>query len=107
MNNSSAQILGSADANFSMSNPLAQYIQLLPEEAVGRMHQPTAEAAEMMQGNIIGVLGALPSQAFDMSITTSKQNMGKLMASAMAYGYFLHTAEQRMALEKTLPQLEL
>ncbi len=105
MNDSSAQALGLTNASLSIDNALAQYIQALPEEAVARMHQPADEAAEMMKGNIMGMLGVLPSQAFDISITTSKENLGQLMASAMAYGYFLHTAEQRMALEKTLPQL--
>ena len=107
MNDSSAQAVSSTSASFGIDNALAHYIQALPEEAVGRMHQPAAEAVKLMEHNIIGMLGALPSEAFDMSITTSRQNLGQLMASAMAYGYFLHTAEQRMALEKTLPQLEL
>ena len=105
MNDSSAQALGSMNTNLSIDNALAQYIQALPEEAVGRMHQPAEEAVKLMERNIMVMLGALPSEAFDMSITTSKENLGQLMASAMAYGYFLHTAEQRMALEKTLPQL--
>ena len=61
----------------------------------------------MMQSNIIGILGILSSQAFDMNITTFRENLGQPMASAMTYGYFLHTVEQRMALKKTLPQLEL
>ena len=107
MNDSSAQALSSTNTSLGIDNALAQYIQALPEEAVRRMHQPADEAAEMMKGNIMGMLSVLPSEAFDMSITTSRQNLGQLMASAMAYGYFLHTAEQRMALEKTLPQLEL
>ena len=105
MNDSSAQALSSTNTSLGIDNALAQYIQALPEEAVRRLHQPADEAVKRMEGNIMGMLGALPSGAFDMSITTSKQNLGQLMASAMAYGYFLHTAKQRMALEKTLPQL--
>ena len=107
MNDSSAQAMSSTSASLGIDNALAQYIQALPEEAVGRMNQPAAEAVKLMEHNIMRMLGALPSEAFDMSITTSRQDLGQLMASAMAYGYFLHTAEQRMALEKTLPQLEL
>jgi Protein of unknown function (DUF760) len=107
MNDSSAQILGSADANFGTNNPLAQYIQSLPEEAIVRMHQPDPDAAKLIEGNIMGMLGALPSQLFDVNVTMSRQALGQLIGTAMVYGYFLHTAEQRMALEKTLPQLEL
>ena len=107
MNDSSAQALSSTNASLGIDNALAQYIQALPEEAVARLHQPADEAVKLMEGNIMGMLGVLPSEAFDMSITTSRQNLGQLIASAMAYGYFLHTAEQRIALEKTLPQFEL
>jgi Protein of unknown function (DUF760) len=107
MNDSSAQILGSANATLGTDNALGQYIQALPEEAIARMHQPAPEAAKLMESNIMGMLGVLPSQAFDVAITTSKQDLGQWIASAMAYGYFLHTAEQRMALENTLPQLGL
>lgn len=104
MNNSTAQALGSFDAPFNMTNPLAEYIQSLPEDAIARMHQPDSDAAKLMQNNLIGMLGVLPSQHFDVSITTSREDLGQLMASAMAYGYFLHTAEQRMALEDRFPE---
>jgi Protein of unknown function (DUF760) len=107
MNDSSAQILGSANANFGMSNPLAQYIQSLPEEAIGRMHQPAEDVRKLMEGNIMGLLGTLPSPLFDMNVSMSRDALGQLIGSAMVYGYFLHTAEQRMALEKSLPQLQL
>jgi Protein of unknown function (DUF760) len=104
MNDSSAQILGSDNFPFGSENSLAQYIQALPQEAVVRMHQPATDAAKLMEGNVVGMLGALPSQLFDVSITTNRQTLGQLMASAMVYGYFLRTAEQRMDLENTLPQ---
>ena len=107
MNDSSAQALGLTNASLGIGNALAQYIQALPEETIARMHQPAEEAVKLIERNIMGMLGVLPSQAFEMIITTSRENLGQLMASAMAYGYFLHTAEQRMALEKALPQLEL
>lgn len=103
MNDSSAQILGSANSSFGMENSLAQFIQTLPEEVITRMHQPATDAAGMMEGNVMGMLGALPSQLFEVNITTNRQTLAQLMASAMAYGYFLHSAEQRMTLENTLP----
>jgi Protein of unknown function (DUF760) len=52
----------------------------------------------------MGMLGVLPGGGFDVSVSTSRENLGQLMASAMAYGYFLHVAEQRMALANTFPQ---
>ncbi|NJM74507.1 MAG: DUF760 domain-containing protein [Acaryochloridaceae cyanobacterium RU_4_10] len=103
MNDSTAQTLGSFNSPFS-TNPLAQYIQSLPQEAIAQMHQPEIDAAKLMEGNIIGLLGALPSQHFDVTIATSRESLGQLLASAMVYGYFLHTAEQRMALENAFPE---
>jgi hypothetical protein len=99
MNNSTTQSLGSFDSPFSMDNPLAKYIQSLPEDAIARMSQPASDSIKLMEGNLRGMLGVLPSQHFDVNIMTSRENLGQLMASAMAYGYFLHVAEQRMALE--------
>ena len=106
MNHSTTQSLGSFDSPFSMDNPLAKYIQSLPEDAIARMHQPALDAAKLMEGNLRGMLGVLPGQLFDVNIMTSRENLGQLMASAMAYGYFLHVAEQRMALANTFPQAD-
>ena len=103
MNHSTTQSLGSFDSPFSMDNPLAKYILSLPEDAIARMHQPASDAAKLMEGNLRGMLGVLPGQHFDVNIMTSRENLGQLMASAMTYGYFLHVAEQRMALANTFP----
>ncbi|WP_404786999.1 DUF760 domain-containing protein [Altericista sp. CCNU0014] len=104
MNDSTPQTLGSFNNPFGTDNPLAQYIQSLPQDALVQMHQPAMDAAKLMEGNLMGLLGTLPSQHFDVAVTTSRESLGQLMASAMVYGYFLHTAEQRMALESALPQ---
>jgi phage terminase small subunit len=83
MNDSSAQILGSADANFGTNNLLAQYIQSLPKEAIARMHQPATDAAKLMEGDVMGMLGALPSQLFEVNVTMNRQALGQLIGSAM------------------------
>ena len=107
MNDSSTPMLGATDFPVNANNPLAQYIQALPKDTVARMHQPDKDAAKLMEGNVMGMLGALPGEFFDVNITTSRQALGQLMASAMVYGYFLHTAEHRMELENILPQSDL
>ena len=72
-------------------------------EMMSQLSKPTSpEVLQVMERNIIGLLGALPSEHFDVSITTSRENLGRLLASAMISGYFLRNAEQRMALEKSL-----
>ena len=49
---------------------------------------------------------------FDVEITTNRENLGRLLASAMMSGYFLRGAEQRMTFEDSLmsadsaPELE-
>jgi len=48
------------------------------------------------------MLGILPPQDFNVTITTSRDNLGRLLASAMIKGYFLRNAEQRMAFDKSL-----
>ncbi len=106
MNHSTTQSLGSFNSPFSMDNPLAQYIQSLPEDAIARMSQPDSDAIKLMEGNLRGMLGVLPGQHFDVHVSTNRENLGQLMASAMAYGYFLHVAEQRMALENNFPQAD-
>jgi hypothetical protein len=55
-----------------------------------------------MERNIVGMLGTLPPDDFDMTITTSREHLGRILASAMVNGYFLHSAQQRMAFEKSL-----
>jgi Protein of unknown function (DUF760) len=54
-----------------------------------------------MEHNIIGLLGGLPSQHFEITVTTSREDLGRLLASAMMSGYFLRSAEQRLAFEQS------
>jgi len=55
-----------------------------------------------MERNIVGLLGNLPSEHFGVTVTTNREHLGRLLASAMISGYFLRNAEQRMAFEKSL-----
>lgn len=72
-------------------------------ETIARLSQPASpEVFQAMERNIIGLLGALPSEHFDVAITTTREDLGRLLASAMMSGYFLRNAEQRMAIEHSL-----
>lgn len=55
-----------------------------------------------MERNIIGLLGNLPSEHFGVTVSTSREHLGRLLASAMMSGYFLRNAEQRLGFEKSL-----
>ena len=57
---------------------------------------------EIIKHNVQGLLGMLPSDQFDVKITSSKDNIANLLSSAMMTGYFLRQMEQRKELEQTL-----
>ena len=83
-------------------NLLWQYVQSLSPDTVSHLSKPTSqEVFQVMERNIVGLLGNIPSEQFNVSVTTSRENLGKLLASAMISGYFLRNAEQRMTFEKS------
>jgi hypothetical protein len=85
------------------SNPLWTYVQSLPPETAARLSQPESkEVLQVMERSIVSMLGGLPLEQFDVTITTSRQQLGRLIASAMMSGYFLRNAEQRMNFEASM-----
>ncbi|MEC4984366.1 MAG: DUF760 domain-containing protein [Oscillatoria sp. PMC 1068.18] len=83
-------------------NSLSRYIHSLDPEKVAQLSQASPEVAQIIERNIIGLLGGLPHEDFDVEITTSRDNLGRLLASATLGGYFLRNAEQRLDLETQL-----
>ncbi|HSM82924.1 MAG TPA: DUF760 domain-containing protein [Nodosilinea sp.] len=105
MSNSSgkAQDLFNGFKNSERANSLMQYVHSMSPETIAQLSNPAStDVQQMMEHNIIGLLGGLPSQHFDVEITTNRENLGRLLASAMMSGYFLRGAEQRMAFEDSL-----
>jgi len=84
------------------SDFLWQYVQSLQPEVMAELSKPSMEVAKVMERNLTGMLGNLPPEHFGVMITTTKENLGRLLASAMVNGYFLRNAEQRMGFEKYL-----
>lgn len=83
-------------------NALWQYVQSLSPETVAQLSQPDSqEVFQIIEHNIIGLLGNLPNDNFDVAISTNRESLGRLLASAMMSGYFLRNAEQRMAFEES------
>lgn len=81
---------------------LFHYVQSMSPETVAQLSKPASpEVLQVMERNIIGLLGALPADSFNVMLTTSREDLGRLLASAMMSGYFLRNAEQRMAFEKS------
>ena len=88
-------------------NGLWQYVQSLSPETIAQLSKPQSpEVISVIERNIIGLLGGLPSEHFDVQINASREHLGRLLASAMMSGYFLRGAEQRMTFEKSLQAAE-
>lgn len=103
MNNSSNQFPELFQNSAESSEYLWQYVQSMSPETISQLSSPTSpEVLQVMERNIIGLLGGLPSEHFEVNITTSREHLGRLLASAMISGYFLRNAEQRLAFEKSL-----
>ena len=85
------------------SENLWQYVQSLSPETIAHLSKPEShEVFQVMERNIIGLLGNLPGEHFGVSISTNRDHLGRLLASAMMSGYFLRNAEQRLNFEKSL-----
>lgn len=78
-------------------------MQAMSPETVAQLSRPvSSEVLQVMENNIIGLLGGLPAQQFEVTVTTNRESLGRLLASAMMSGYFLRGAEQRLAFEQAL-----
>lgn len=100
MDNNHFSTLGDRFDAADINNPLMQYLQGLETEQTTQLSQPSPEALQVMEQQVLSTLGYLPNSQFDVSVTTSREHLGRLLASALVSGYFLHKAEQRMTLEQ-------
>jgi len=83
-------------------NKFWEYVQSLNRETVVELSKPDSpEVLQLIQQAIVAMLGNLPHDRFDTVITTSREELGRLLGSAMVDGYFLRNAEQRFQIEKT------
>ncbi|MEM7065790.1 MAG: DUF760 domain-containing protein [Cyanobacteria bacterium P01_B01_bin.77] len=104
-NPDSAQFIsmGSDDAQV---NQLLKYLQHQPPEVLTRVAQSVSgEIKQIISQNVQGLIGVLPSEGFNVQVTTDRENLAGLLASAMMTGYFLRQMEQRMELESSLSGL--
>ena len=108
MSNSPNQISEFFNGESENTNLLWHYVQSLNPETINQLSKHSSgEVFQVMERNIVGLLGGLPSEHFDVTISTNRENLGRLLASAMISGYFLRNAEQRMTFDKTLQASEV
>ena len=93
----------SSDPEETHVNPLLKYLQHQPPEVLARVAKSVSpEIKQIISQNVQGLVGVLPSEDFNVQITTDRDNLAGLLASAMMTGYFLRRMEQRMELETSL-----
>ncbi len=84
-------------------NQLLKYLQHQPPEVLAQVAKSvTPEVKQIISHNVQGLVGMLPTEAFNVKITTDRENLAGLLASAMMTGYFLRQMEQRMEMEDVL-----
>jgi hypothetical protein len=88
------------DSFEELPNPLLKYLQHQPPEVLARVAQSVSpEIKQIISQNVQGLVGMLPAESFNVQITTDRDNLAGLLASAMMTGYFLRQMEQRMQLD--------
>lgn len=81
-------------------NALLLYLQHQPPEVLERVARSVSpQVKQIISHNVQGLMGGLPPEGFGVKITTERENLASLLASAMLTGYFLRQMEQRMELE--------
>jgi hypothetical protein len=84
------------------NNGLWEYVQSMSPQTVKQLSKPgSREVLQLIQRAVVATLGNLPHESFNTTITTSRDELGKLLGSAMVDGYFLRNVEQRLELEKS------
>jgi hypothetical protein len=94
-------LTGNADDD--PGNQLLKYMQNQSPEVLARIARSVSpEIKQIISQNVQGLVGVLPSNAFNVQITTDRENLAGLLASAMMTGYFLRRMEQRKELEDSM-----
>lgn len=91
----------------SPQNSLLEYLQRQNPEYLSQIAQSASpEIKEIIRHNVQGLIGMLPSDDFSVQITTEREDLANLLASAMMTGYFLRQVEHRRDLETMLSDTE-
>ena len=86
-------------------NTLMQYLRQQQPEVLAQIAQSASpEVKQIISQNVQGLVGMLPTGDFNIKVTTDRENLAHLLASAMMTGYFLCQMEKRMDLEATIAE---
>lgn len=82
------------------NNPLLTYLKSQSPETIEQVAKHVSpEIRQIINHNIQGLVGMLPPNQFQVSVTTNHENLANLIGSAMMTGYFLSQMETRMKLD--------
>jgi len=96
------------NANDEQFNPLLNYLQNQSPEMLAHIaNSVSPEIKQIISHNVQGLVGMLPAENFNVKITTDRDNLAGLLASAMMTGYFLRQVEQRMHLDDLADSVSL
>ena len=89
-------------------NTLMQYLRQQHPEILAKIAQSASpEVKQIISQNVQGLVGMLPAGDFNVKVTTDRENLAHLLASAMMTGYFLCQMEKRRDLEESLDDSSL
>lgn len=90
----------SASSDEQSDNSLLQYLQQQNPDVLAEIARSISpDAKQIVSQNVQGLVGMLPSEQFQVQVTTDQDHLSNMLASAMMTGYFLRQMEQRMELE--------
>jgi len=90
----------SASSDEQPDNSLLEYLQQQNPDVLAEIARSISpDAKQIVSQNVQGLVGMLPSEHFQVQVTTDQDNLSNMFASAMMTGYFLRQMEQRMELE--------
>ncbi|CAN8068242.1 unnamed protein product [Agarophyton chilense] len=73
-----------------------------PDDVHRLRHMASEAAAETFHDVVVGVLGNMPSDTYEVIVTTDRSGMSRLMHSSLSTGYALRNAEFRMLLNENM-----
>jgi hypothetical protein len=81
---------------------LETFIKSLPDEAIDLLSTPYNEVAMLMHQYLSELLKDMPRKNLNVAIAMDRETLIHLLGTAMVYGYFLKTAQERMMFEQAL-----
>eukprot|EP00850_Spirogloea_muscicola_P001591 SM000006S19356 [mRNA] locus=s6:376166:378294:+ [translate_table: standard] len=92
----------------SRREALLEYVRTVPPEFMEKFVQRAPpQVVEAMRLTVTNMLGTLPLQFFEVTVSTVGENLAQLMYSVMMTGYMFRNAQYRMDLSQSLAQAAL